>query len=68
MLQELGYVRQTQTGKCDAMEGWRADQFGNVVGANSRRPVLLLEDLMVALRAGESSNMTGISCSIDPTP
>jgi hypothetical protein len=49
-------------------EGWRADAVGNVVGANSRRPVLMLEDLMVALRAAESSNTTGISCSIDPTP
>jgi hypothetical protein len=49
-------------------EGWRADAVGNIVGANSRRPVLMLEDLMVALRAAESSNMSGISCSIDPTP
>jgi Protein of unknown function (DUF1598) len=49
-------------------EGWRADGVGNIVGANSRRPVLMLEDLMVALRAAESSNSTGISCSIDPTP
>jgi Protein of unknown function (DUF1598) len=49
-------------------EGWRADAVGNIVGANSRRPVLMLEDLMVALRAAESSNTTGISCSIDPTP
>jgi hypothetical protein len=49
-------------------EGWRADAVGNVVGANSRRPVLMLEDLMVALRAAETSNTTGISCSIDPTP
>ena len=33
-------------------EGWRADAVGNIVGANSRRPVLLLEDLMVALPRG----------------
>ncbi len=49
-------------------EGWRVDALGNVVGASSRQPVLLLDDLMTALRAAEQSNMTGISCSIDPTP
>lgn len=49
-------------------EGWRVDSLGNVVGKSTGRPVLLLDDLMVALRAAESSNMTGISCSIDPTP
>jgi Protein of unknown function (DUF1598) len=49
-------------------EGWRMDALGNVVGAASGRPVLLLDDLMAALRAAEQSNMTGISCSIDPTP
>ena len=49
-------------------EGWRVDALGNVVGAASGQPVLLLDDLMVALRAAEQSNMTGISCSIDPTP
>jgi len=49
-------------------EGWRVDGLGNVVGASSGQPVLLLDDLMTALRAAEQSNMTGISCSIDPTP
>jgi hypothetical protein len=49
-------------------EGWRVDALGNVVGASSGQPVLLLDDLMTALRAAEQSNMTGISCSIDPTP
>jgi hypothetical protein len=48
-------------------EGWKVDQMGNVVGATSNRPVLTLDDLMVALRAAEASNRTGISCSIDPT-
>ena len=42
--------------------------LGNVVGATSGRPVLMLDDLMVALRVAESSNRSGISCSIDPTP
>jgi hypothetical protein len=49
-------------------EGWRIDALGSVVGASSGQPVLLLDDLMAALRAAEQSNMSGISCSIDPTP
>ena len=32
-------------------EGWRVDSLGNVVGAASGQPVLLLDDLMAALRA-----------------
>ena len=49
-------------------EGWRVDARGNVVGATTGRPVVLLQDLMVALRTAESSGASGISCSIDPTP
>jgi hypothetical protein len=49
-------------------EGWRADTRGSIVGATTGRPVLMLEDLMVALRVAESANNSGISCSIDPTP
>lgn len=49
-------------------EGWKVNQMGSVVGATSGRPVLTLDDLMVALRAAETSNRSGISCSIDPTP
>lgn len=48
-------------------EGWKVDSLGSVVGATSGRPVLTLDDLMVALRVAESSNRDGISCSIDPT-
>lgn len=49
-------------------EGWKVDTHGSVVGATSGRPVLSLDDLMVALRVAESANASGISCSIDPTP
>lgn len=49
-------------------EGWRVDARGSVVGASSGRPVLVLDDLMVALRVAEAANISGISCSIDPTP
>lgn len=49
-------------------EGWRMDALGNVVGLTTGRPVLLLDDLIVALRTSESSRLEAISCSIDPTP
>lgn len=48
-------------------EGWDMDALGNIVGATTRRPVLLLDDLMVALRTREASRLEPISCSIDPT-
>ena len=38
-------------------ERWDMDELGNVVGATSRRPVLLLDDLMVALRTREASRI-----------
>ncbi|MFV2066751.1 MAG: DUF1598 domain-containing protein [Pirellulales bacterium] len=49
-------------------EGWRVDALGNVVGKTSGRPVLLLDDLLVALRTARDVSETGITCSIDPTP
>lgn len=49
-------------------EGWRSDALGNVVGATTGRPVVLLDDLIVALRTRRSSRLEPISCSIDPTP
>lgn len=48
-------------------EGWKVDSLGNTVGITTGRPVLMLDDLVVALRAAETSNGPGISCSIDPT-
>ena len=48
-------------------EGWRIDAQGNIVGITTGKPVLLLDDLLTALRTAESSARTGISCSIDPT-
>lgn len=48
-------------------EGWKVDALGNTVGATTNRPVLMLDDLIIALRSGEDSNGAGISCSIDPT-
>jgi hypothetical protein len=49
-------------------EGWKVDDEGNVVGVTSGRPVLRLEDLIVAFRTVENAARGGISCSIDPTP
>jgi hypothetical protein len=48
-------------------EGWKADARGNVVGVTTGRPVMLLEDLLVALRTADQAARGGISCSIDPT-
>ena len=48
-------------------EGWTIDQSGNVVGVTTGRPVLLLEDFIVAMRSVEEARRGGITCSIDPT-
>jgi hypothetical protein len=50
-------------------EGWITDVSGRVVGMTSGRPVVQLQDLVVALRAfppGEKGARV-IGCSIDPT-
>lgn len=48
-------------------EGWKLDRLGNAVGLTTNRPVILLDDLVVALLTSESSRLTPISCSIEPT-
>jgi hypothetical protein len=48
-------------------EGWKVDERGNVVGVTTGRPVLRLEDLVVALRTVDNARQGGITCSIDPT-
>jgi hypothetical protein len=48
-------------------EGWRVDARGNFVGVTTGRPVMLLDDLVVALRSAASAARTGITCSIDPS-
>lgn len=48
-------------------EPWKIDAHGNTVGVSSGRPVMLLDDLIVALRTVRSG-AGEISCSIDPTP
>jgi Protein of unknown function (DUF1598) len=51
-------------------EGWKQLPTGEVVGAKSGRPVLHLDDLVVALRYAftEKARPSFIGCSIDPTP
>jgi hypothetical protein len=49
-------------------EGWKVDAKGNVVGVTTNRPVMLLDDLLVALRTAQGAANGGITCSIDPTP
>lgn len=44
------------------------DATGTVVGATSKRPLLQLEDFVVALRAIDAAREGGVQCSIDPTP
>jgi hypothetical protein len=48
-------------------EGWKIDDRGNVVGITTGRPVMLLDDLLIALRTAQAAAQSGISCSIDPT-
>jgi hypothetical protein len=64
----LVYPEQKDIVLAGPAEGWRVNGLGSVVGKASGRPTLTLDDLLVALRVAESSNSSGISCSIDPTP
>ena len=48
-------------------EGWKVDDRGNVIGVTTGRPVIQLDDLVVALRTAEGAARGGIQCSIDPT-
>lgn len=48
-------------------EGWEVDDRGNVVGVTTKRPVMQLDDLLIALRTADAARNGGITCSIDPT-
>jgi len=48
-------------------EGWRVDEAGITVGQTTGRPVMLLDDLLVALRSALAVRAEPISCSIEPT-
>lgn len=48
-------------------EGWKVNDQDAVVGVTTGRPVLRLEDLIVAMRTANEARNGGITCSIDPT-
>jgi hypothetical protein len=48
-------------------EGWKLGAQGEMIGETTNRPVMLLDDLLVALRAIDAAQQSGITCSIDPT-
>ncbi|HEV3138250.1 MAG TPA: DUF1598 domain-containing protein [Pirellulales bacterium] len=48
-------------------EGWKLNAQSEIVGITTHRPVMLLDDLLVALRSIDMAERAGISCSIDPT-
>jgi hypothetical protein len=49
-------------------EGWKVRDDAVIVGVTTDRPVMQLDDLVVALRTAGGARETPISCSIDPTP
>jgi hypothetical protein len=63
----LAYPEQKDIVLVGPADGWKVDARGNVVGATNGRPVMLLDDLLVALRTAATSARGGITCSIDPT-
>lgn len=48
-------------------EGWRVGRLGFIVGSTTQQPVLLLDDLVTALRAARDSDGALIQVSIEPT-
>jgi hypothetical protein len=50
-------------------EGWMEDASGRAIGLSTRRPVLLLEDLLVAVRTFSPGGRpkVQVGCSIDPS-
>lgn len=48
-------------------EAWRIDELGQAVGATTGKPVVQLQDLLVALRGSFADQPELITCSIDPT-
>ena len=42
-------------------DGWKVDARGNIVGATNRRPIMLLDDLLVALRTARQITDMGFA-------
>jgi len=69
-LQEIRYVfvypEQKDIVLVGPAEGWKVDGRGNIVGVTTGKPVMHLDDFLVALRAAMSPGQAGVTCSIDP--
>jgi hypothetical protein len=63
----FAYPEQNDIVLAGPAEPWIVRDDASVVGKNNGRPVLLLSDLVTAMRSVESSRQAGISCSIEPT-
>lgn len=63
----LAYPEQNDIVLVGPAEAWKVSADGTVVGETTGKPVLLLDDLLVALRAVSSPSPQVISCSIDPS-
>jgi len=49
-------------------EGWKVSADGSIVGVTTNRPVIHLEDFLIAMRSVDAANRgQGISVSIDPS-
>jgi Protein of unknown function (DUF1598) len=48
-------------------EGWTVSEPGHIVGRGTGQPVLLLEDLIVALQTARQAAESRLTCSIDPS-
>ncbi len=49
-------------------ENWTIGKNGSIVGIESGRTIVYLDDLLVAFQTADSARTNAISCSIDPTP
>ncbi|HVX12925.1 MAG TPA: DUF1598 domain-containing protein [Pirellulales bacterium] len=63
----LVYPEQNDVVLAGYAEGWQVDDRGNMVGATTGRPIMQLDDLLVALRTADAAARGGITCSIDPS-
>lgn len=63
----LVYPEQNDIVLAGYAEGWQVDARGNMVGTTTGRPVMQLDDLLIALRTAQAAGRGGITCSIDPT-
>ncbi|MBN1912018.1 MAG: DUF1598 domain-containing protein [Pirellulales bacterium] len=71
-LQSIDYVFVDPQGKdiilVGPAQGWKVSPKGAIVGAENGQPVMLLDDLVIAMRSARGAMDQAISVSIDPTP